>query len=160
LYCPRDREDDVICGSMATFAGNAVASQLADSWFFIRYADPDPHLRVRFHGSPGRLRSQLFPHLCDWAGGRMSDGLCLQFVMDTYEQEIERFGGPEGMAAAEALFAADSVAAAELTGIFRQKLWLHDQTSLLALSIDDLLAGLGFGEADRLRWYREHASDG
>src|SRR5262249_13663798 len=42
LYCPRDHEDDVICESMLTFAENAVASRLADSWFFIRYSDPDP----------------------------------------------------------------------------------------------------------------------
>ncbi|MBW8879505.1 MAG: lantibiotic dehydratase [Acidobacteria bacterium] len=160
LYCPRDHEDDVICGSMQTFAENAVASRLADSWFFLRYSDPDPHLRVRFHGSPERLRSQLFAHLCDWAGGLMSDGLCLKFVMDTYEQEIERFGGPEGMAAAEALFAADSLGATELVGLFREKRWPHDQTALLALSSDDLLGGLGFDEADRLRWYRQQTNDG
>ncbi|HVR95342.1 MAG TPA: lantibiotic dehydratase [Thermoanaerobaculia bacterium] len=160
LYCPKDHENDVICASMKTFAENAVASQLVDSWFFIRYSDPEPHLRARFHGSPERLRGQLFAHLCDWAGGLMSDGLCLKFMLDTYEQEIERFGGPEGMAASEALFAADSRGAAELVGICRDKRWPKDLTTLLALSIDDLLGSLGFGEADRLRWYREQTTDG
>lgn len=154
LYGPREHEDDVIRGSLRTFAKNVIASRLADSWFFIRYADPAPHLRVRFHGAPERLRRELFAHLCDWAGGLMADGLCLKFMMDTYEQEIERFGGLQGMAVAEALFAADSLGAAELVGICREKRWPHDQTALLALSIDDLLGSLGFDEADRLRWYR------
>src|SRR5262249_55544271 len=27
----------------------------ADRWFFVRYGDPDWHLRLRFHGQPGRL---------------------------------------------------------------------------------------------------------
>jgi thiopeptide-type bacteriocin biosynthesis protein len=44
----------------------------------------------------------------------MSDGVCLRFVLDTYEQEIERYGGLAGMAAAEAIFAADSRCAADL----------------------------------------------
>jgi len=160
LYGPRDHEDDVIGGSMLTFAENAVAARLADSWFFIRYSDPDPHLRVRFHGTPERLRRELFAHLCDWAAGLMSDGLCLRFMMDTYEQEIERFGGPEGMAVAEALFAADSRGAAELVGICREKRWQHDQITLLALSIDELLESLGFDEAGRLRWYRGQTTGG
>jgi thiopeptide-type bacteriocin biosynthesis protein len=160
LYGPRQHEDEVICGSMRTFAENAIASGLADAWFFIRFADPEPHLRVRFHGSPEQLRVRLFAHLCDWAGGLMSDGLSSRFVMDTYEQEVERFGGTEGMAAAETLFTADSLAAAALVGILRQKRWQHDQTTLLALSIDEMLGSLGFGEADRLRWYRQETTDG
>jgi lantibiotic biosynthesis protein len=114
LYCPRNLEDDLISGSLGTFAENAVSSGLADSWFYIRYGDPETHIRLRFHGSPERLTSQLYPHVCDWAAGLMSDGICARFVLDTYEQEIERFGGPAGMAAAEEIFAADSRAAAQL----------------------------------------------
>lgn len=25
-----------------------------DRWFFLRYQDPEPHLRLRIHGDPGR----------------------------------------------------------------------------------------------------------
>ena len=60
LYCPRNFEDDVICESMLTFADNATASGLADSWFYVRYSDPDAHIRLRFHGSPDRLSSAAF----------------------------------------------------------------------------------------------------
>ena len=108
LYCLPNHEDDVICESMFTFAENVAASGLADSWFFIRYADPDPHIRLRFYGLPDRLTGRLFGHVCDWAGRLMSDGLCLKFVFDTYEREVERYGGRAGMAAAESLFSVDS----------------------------------------------------
>ena len=80
----------------------------------------------------------------------MDDGICQKLIFDTYEQEIERFGGPAGMAAAEALFWADSRAAAKLLALLKP----HDQTALLALSIDDLLASLGLDERARLAWYR------
>ena len=160
LYCPRNREEDVISESMFTFAENALASGFADSWFFIRYSDPEPHLRLRFHGSADRLMRQLFPHVCEWASRMMSDGFCRKFLFDTYEQEVERFGGLRGMTASEAVFSADSRSAVGLLRCLRTKLWPHDQTTFLALSIDDLLYGLGLSETDRLGWYRRQATPG
>ena len=160
LYCPRDLEDDVISGSMLTFAENAVASGLADSWFFIRYSDPEPHLRLRFHGAPERLTRQLFAHVCNWADGLMADGLCLKFVFDTYEQEVERFGGPAGMALAEAFFSEDSRYAARLLRCANTKQWLYDRTTLVLISVDALLGAMGFDESERLRWYLSHATLG
>lgn len=160
LYCPRNVENDVISDSMFVFAENAIASGLADSWFFIRYSDPEPHIRLRFHGSPERMTSQLLPHICDWAGRLMSSQLCHKFAFDTYEQELERFGGALGMAAAEALFFADSRGSAELIRRLKTKQWPHDLVSLLALTVDDLLNGLDFDETDRLRWYRSQTTEG
>ena len=160
LYCPLNLEDDLISASLGAFAENAVAAGLADHWFYIRYSDPDPHIRLRFRGSPERLTGQLYPHVCEWAAGLMSDGVCARFVLDTYEQEIERFGGPAGMAAAEELFAADSRAAAQLVGQRKAKSWSLDLHALLAFTIDDLLAGLGLDEAERLRWCRSQTTTG
>jgi thiopeptide-type bacteriocin biosynthesis protein len=158
LYCPRNLENDLVPESMLTFAENAVAAGLADSWFFIRYSDPDPHIRLRFHGSPRRLTGQLFANVCDWAAELMAAGLCLKFAFDTYDPEIERFGGAAGLAAAESLFAADSRASARLLRELRRKLWPHDEITLLALGIDDLLAALGFDQAERLLWYRDRTN--
>jgi thiopeptide-type bacteriocin biosynthesis protein len=153
LYCPRNLENDLIPESMLTFAENAVTAGLADSWFFIRYSDPDSHIRLRFHGSPQRLTGKLFAIVCDWARGLMSEGLCLKFAFETYEPEIERFGGAAGLAAAEELFGADSRACARLLHEVKRKGWPHDEITLLALSIDDLLGAIGFDPAERLRWY-------
>jgi thiopeptide-type bacteriocin biosynthesis protein len=161
LYGPRGLEDDVISGSMLTLAENLITSGLADSWFFIRYADPNPHIRLRFRGSPERLTGQVFGHVCDWAGRLITDGLCQKFVFDTYEREVERFGGPAGAAAAESLFFVDSRYAAQLvhsTGSRTQ--WPHDHKTLVAVSIDDLLGAIGFTEEARLRWYRGQAKLG
>jgi thiopeptide-type bacteriocin biosynthesis protein len=160
LFCPRNLEDDVICDSMFTLAENAVACQFADSWFFIRYADPEPHIRLRFHGRAEVLTHQLFGHVCDWANRLMADGLCLKLQFDTYEQEVERFGGAKGMAIAESIFAADSRSAIRIMHHLRAKLWPHDQTTLIALSIDNLLRALALSSRDRLNWYKKQANPG
>ena len=68
LYAPRTWEDDLIASYLYPFAEQRCAAAEADSWFFIRYSDPEPHLRLRFHGMPERLMGQLFPRAAQWAG--------------------------------------------------------------------------------------------
>jgi thiopeptide-type bacteriocin biosynthesis protein len=158
LYCPDAFEDDLIAGPVRKFCEFARAADLAEEWFFIRYADPDPHLRLRFHGASQRLMSELAPELCSWATGLMRDGVCLRFCFDTYEREVERYGGVAGTTAAEALFAADSHAVAELLYLSQQRLLGIDRTTLAILSIDDLLARLGLAEPERLQLYQEYVA--
>lgn len=165
LYCPSHREDDLIADSMRPFADNAIAAGLADSWFYLRYADPEGHIRLRFHGAPDRLSSHLFGQVCQWAIALMASGTCTRIAFDTYDRELERFGGPAGMTVAESLFYADSRLAAELVGVLKSKAWANEteRTVLLALTIDDLLAATGFDESKRCAWYKgqvaEHRRD-
>jgi thiopeptide-type bacteriocin biosynthesis protein len=157
LYCPRAFEDDVLTGPVAELCQEVSATGAADNWFFIRYADPDPHIRLRFHGSPERLLGELVPRVCTWVSSLLSDGLT-RVCFDTYEREVERFGGAAATAVAEAIFGADSRAVIEILRLSRGSLLQTDMTSLAVLSIDDLLAGLGLSEAARLDWYRERVS--
>ncbi len=156
LYGPAAQQDEVIGDSLATFAGNALASGLAASWFFIRYADPDPHLRVRFRGAPERLSGQLFGQVCQWAAGLIEQGACTRFAFDTYDPETERYGGPAGLSESERLFHADSLACAPLVGVLQSRQWgaaEDDRMALMALTVDDLLRSVGLGEAQRLAFY-------
>ncbi len=88
----------------------------------------------------------------------MTEGPCLKFVLDVYDREIERYGGPESIIAAERLFCADSQAVAELVQLKRTQTLKLDPTVLAVLSTDDLLAALGLDESTRLQWYRESAT--
>ena len=130
----------------------------ANDWFFVRYGDPDPHLRIRFRGQSERLMGELLPRICTWAHGPITNGLSTRLCFDTYDRELERYGGPEGTAAAEAIFGADSRAVIEMLRISRGGLLELDMTSLTVLSIDDFLTGLGASETERVDWYRQQMS--
>jgi thiopeptide-type bacteriocin biosynthesis protein len=158
LYCPRDLHDDLLTGPIAELSQDVLAMGVADDWFFLRYADPDPHLRIRFRGHSARLIKELVPYICEWASGLIADGLSARLCFDTYERELERYGGVAGTEAAEAIFGADSRAVIEILRLSRDGLLGMDMASLAALSIDDLLAGLGFSEAERVKWYRDRVS--
>jgi lantibiotic biosynthesis protein len=117
LYCPRAVEDDLIAGSIRPIGELVAGAGLAAEWFFLRYADADPHLRIRFRGEPETLVGRLLPELCRWATELVDDERCSRFAFDTYDREIERYGGDEATAAAECVFAADSRAVAELLAL-------------------------------------------
>jgi thiopeptide-type bacteriocin biosynthesis protein len=155
LYGPRAFEDDLLTGPVPELCQQAMATGSAQSWFFIRYSDPEPHLRLRFRGDPGRLLVDLVPHLCNWAKRLLTEGLITRLCFDTYERELERFAGPAGVVASEALFHADSQSVIEMLRLSRGGLLDLDTWSLAIMSIDDMLAALGAGEAERLAWYRE-----
>jgi thiopeptide-type bacteriocin biosynthesis protein len=159
LYGPSDRQDELITRSLPPFARNALAAGLIDSWFFIRYADPEEHLRLRFHGNPEQLCELFFGQLCRWASELVDRGLCRRFVFDLYDSEIERFGGPEGVSTSEHIFFADSEASSELMAVLAAREWLdpEQRTLLLALSVHDLIGGFGLDEDRVLDWYKQHS---
>jgi thiopeptide-type bacteriocin biosynthesis protein len=158
LYCPRDLAEDLIVGPLLTFADDAVSSGWAKKWFFLRYSDPEPHLRLRFQSVPELLSGELLPRLCAWGAELMARDLCLRFGLDTYEREVERYGGPSGVSAAESLFAADSRAVAQLLHLIGRRELQLDRILLAVVSVDDLLMSLRMDEVTRLQWYREQVT--
>jgi len=158
LYGPPLFQDELIAGPLRSFGAFATGAELSDGWFFLRYADPDPHLRVRFHGEPATLLGSLMQHVCGWAAELVVDGVCTGFAFDTYEREIERYGGEKGMLASEAVFIADSPAVAEMLRVSREDGLSFDMTTLAMLSIDELLDEIGLNAEERTDVYRRAAS--
>jgi lantibiotic biosynthesis protein len=97
---------------VAISLGEAAASlpEAAGRWFWLRYADgaAGPHLRARFHGDPAALGGHILPALSAWCRNAIRDQICGGFSIEPYDQEIERYGGPAAITAAEKTFAADS----------------------------------------------------
>lgn len=77
-------------------------------YFFIRYSDPEPHLRVRVQAIREEEVPQTFGRLMGWFEDLRQRGLLSGAVVDTYQRETERYGGPELIQAAEEYFFHDS----------------------------------------------------
>lgn len=104
--------------SLATLADDLAGHY--DTWFWLRYHTPEhgSHIRARFCGDPATLGSQILPALSAWCQEMIRQRLSGGFTVEPYDQEIERYGGPAAIAAAEQVFAADSsLALAILAGI-------------------------------------------
>jgi lantibiotic biosynthesis protein len=149
LSCSHAAADRVLAEAALPVARGALASGAASRWFFVRYDDPHWHVRLRLFGDRARLRREVQPALEDACASLLEDGTMWRLAYDTYEREVERYGGAEGMAAAEAIFHADSEAfAALLPSLHRDSAGdLRWQATLFGLNA--LLDDLGLDAAER-----------
>ncbi|MFD7031947.1 lantibiotic dehydratase [Streptomyces sp. NPDC059917] len=110
LYLPERHVPAFLLERLTPFLAGlpAACGELVDRWFFIRYRDQEDHLRLRFHGPAGPLWERLVPALRAAVREWTAAGLIGRCVLDAYEPEWERYGGPGAQAAAERFFAADS----------------------------------------------------
>jgi class I lanthipeptide synthase len=149
LYTGTGTADQLLNHVVGPLVRSAVASGAADTWFFIRYADPDWHLRLRLHGEPGRLRAEVLPGLETAAASLLETGQLWRIQLDTYEREVERYGGDRGIELAEQLFAADSEAALTIVESFSGDAGLDLRWRLAMAGMDLLFEDLGLTLAEK-----------
>ncbi|SFT00731.1 lantibiotic dehydratase [Marininema halotolerans] len=151
LYVSRSRQDDFIPQFMQGFADSMVESGAAKDWFYMRYVDPEPHIRLRFRGVEEDLVSKLLPALSRWVDPLMSDGIIKRLMIDTYEREVERYGGVHMIRDAEDVFAADSKLTTHLLHLNWNKEIEIPLVEVSALAIVDLLENFGLSFAGQLK---------
>ncbi|MGE6537963.1 lantibiotic dehydratase [Bacillus luti] len=139
LYVPQARENEFISKYMTSFSNYIVQSGMAQSWFFMRYRDPDAHIRLRFYGDPEKLNASVLTYLRDWANNLMDSGFIHKMTVDTYEREVERYGGPYLIELAENFFHYDSRSVTMLLNVIGQQteLPVHVLASLNIIEIMD-----------------------
>lgn len=146
IYAPRT-ELEAILRLIQTEVVELLRNSAFRRWFFLPFADPNHHLRVRFHGSPSKLQKTVLPRLQRALEPLIASGVIWRFQLDTYEQEVERYGGPMGVQLAESVFFADSEATYQLLDVCGRDDELRWQCALLG--IDRLLRDFGFDLARR-----------
>ena len=108
--------DAVLVEALAPLVRQLRSEGVADGWFFIRYADPDFHIRLRLRGNPAALAGDALPRLRAIGEDLVQRGLVTKVTYDTYDREVNRYGGFHGIELCEAIFGADSEAAIDLVG--------------------------------------------
>lgn len=106
LYGYMKRREEIL-SMLYEFLEAQVHREQIEKYFFIRYSDPEPHLRVRVQTGPDQL-AHVF---ADWIGQleqMRQKGLISQVVIDSYQRETERYGGTQLIQKAEDYFFSDS----------------------------------------------------
>lgn len=122
---------------------------IGQATWFIRYADPEPHVRLRLclPGGPEAF-GVTAQKVATWAAELMDDGLIQRVTWDTDQPEIGRYGTGTVLDAAEAYFAADSAAA--LTQMLLEP--ADRQAAAAAASFADIAVGLLGSRRAGLDW--------
>jgi lantibiotic biosynthesis protein len=143
LYASAAHADPLLRAVVGPVAREAVANGKADQWFFVRYSDPEKHLRVRLHGPPGSLWHEVYPAFERALASPREQGILWRVQLDTYEREVERYGGDAGIGFAERLFFADSEAVLDLLNELSGDAGSELRWRIALLGIDRLLDDFG-----------------
>ncbi|WP_460401665.1 lantibiotic dehydratase [Actinophytocola sediminis] len=152
LYGHPDRHDAILTGHLPRLVRTGYGPL---RWWFLRYQDPEPHLRLRFRLTDTTDSVETARQVATWTAGLRERGLIGHAQLDTYYPEVGRFGPGPAMTAAETVFAADSEAVltqlASLAGTgapYRQ--------ALIAASMVDLAVAATGDSGAGLRWLLDH----
>jgi lantibiotic biosynthesis protein len=143
LYCSHSHADRLLLEMVKPLVREALACGSADRWFFIRYADPRWHLRLRIRGDPAALISRVLPSLRRRAAEHQERGTLWRLEFDGYEPEIDRYGGPPAVPWAERLFQVDSELCLELLELTSGDEGAQLRWQLALCAVNRLLSALG-----------------
>lgn len=109
LYLSPGLADKLLRDEVAALVNSVMKTQGVDKFFFIRYGDPDHHLRLRFGGDPSVLCARVLPALRAAFEPRLAEGVISKMELASYHQELERYGGVDSMPLVESIFHIDSL---------------------------------------------------
>lgn len=109
-------------------------------WFFIRYRDPDYHIRIRFRLNTVLAWGDLLLQLRETLRPLFSVGALKSLEIDTYSRELERYGGLRGIQLAEKAFCLDSELCLERLSTVYESSRVSDRLEWIVSDLDLLLS--------------------
>jgi thiopeptide-type bacteriocin biosynthesis protein len=157
LYAAPTQYEALISGPLREVVSTLQEQELIDRWFFLRYADPEPHLRLRFHAKAASKIAAIHAIVLPWSACLARLGQIQRSTLDTYEREVERYGGPRAIDLLEQVFTADSTIVSNIIAAhYRRQLTLTPM-AVAIWTLDQLFAAWGWSTEQRLAWTQNAA---
>lgn len=145
IYCATQYANQIIARKIYPLIRKYSSRPDFGIWFFIRYYDPEPHLRVRIQAKPALLAAM--PGLVNQAlKPFLKSGLIRRLQVDTYVREIERYGA-DAMEQAETVFMRSSELVAEYMQEERNE---DDMIQFSVYSVHEILAAYQLDQDDKI----------
>ena len=158
LYGGTGALDEILTTAVRPLVHTLAASGSVSRWFFIRYSDPHEHLRIRFNGTRETLSQRVLPLVSETLNPLLSSGILWKIELDTYQREVERYGGADGVLVAEDIFFADSELVLDILQELAGDEGLDIRWRVAVMGIDQLLSDFGLDEKakqEAIRRWRE-----
>ncbi|WMM34131.1 lantibiotic dehydratase [Shouchella clausii] len=159
LYGPTHKQQKLISTQIPTLVAELENHKLINSWFFIRYYDSEPHLRLRFHGDPKTLLAGALPVFQKWYAAQRLAGNVKKVVIEPYEREIERYGGLSLMPLMERYFEKDSLLTSNLLGLSSKQALKEPLELIASMYVVYFLTEYGWHHERQLEWISKWSED-
>lgn len=118
FYCGASSGDLVLTAMILPMIQQLSNLNLVKKWFFIKYVDPDFHIRLRIQLIDQEDFAKVIQMINTSVMQSKNSLLIQKFQPDTYVREIERYGS-NSMELCESLFCIDSLITLQLLHIFK-----------------------------------------
>lgn len=91
IYCAERLSDALITTVLFPQIRSLEKRRIIQKWFFIRYQDPEPHIRLRFYSKKKDFWMIVFKELHGLLEPLLKSGMVQSIHSDTYQRELERY---------------------------------------------------------------------
>lgn len=140
VYCGMKTSDELLVKKILPLAHRLMKEKIIIRWFFIRYSDPNYHLRVRFLLSSTDDIGSVITKIRGCLSTYLNNSKVSKVVVDTYQREIERYGA-KYIELSEQVFHAGSECVATILKHLNENSELRWKAAFLI--VDSLFTSLG-----------------
>jgi len=119
IYCENQLADELLV-LLSPILDKFIDDNRIDKWFFIRYSDPNNHIRIRFHFIDIDNVLLVIKSLNKIFERYIHTDQIFKISCDTYRREIERYGA-NTMELSENIFYSDSIAVSKFLTLQENK---------------------------------------
>ncbi|MCR5835332.1 MAG: lantibiotic dehydratase [Lachnospiraceae bacterium] len=142
-------QENIIIYYISQFADVLLQEGIIDKYFFMRYTDPQFHIRLRFHGKDISNNSEK---IIKWLNQMFAEKIISHFEIGCYEREIERYGGVHGIEIAEDIFYIDSRVTEKLLLLMKDKEISFEKELIGVISAIFYMKQFGWSFSRQLEW--------
>ena len=153
LYCGPRTADHLLSALILPLTEKLLSENLIAQWFFIRYADPKPHLRLRFKLQDNVNIGKVITEMKNQTLPYIEEKRLWKVQTDTYTRELERYGNTT-MELSETLFFHDSILITKAMDLVED-----DELYFLFMlqCISSFVHAFSFSAEEELRFYQKNA---
>jgi thiopeptide-type bacteriocin biosynthesis protein len=146
IYCGIKISDEILVTVFKPLVLDLSTLNYIDKYFFLRYSDPEFHIRFRFHIN--QTKKENLHHVIIMVNEKLkpliNQGFVWKITVDTYARELERYG-TNCIEISESIFYHDSTLIMEILQCFYDQVYNEDDRWKIALLITDyLISDFGF----------------
>lgn len=144
IYVGSTYADKILVHELTNFISKINRKKIIQKWFFIRYSDPEYHLRIRFLLKEDVCCGEVINLLCRSFQKYVRDEIVWKIQIDTYTRELERYK-VNLMEYGESLFHIDSTYILCLLRMSTDNKWSEQKRLLIGIRmIDQYLDAFGY----------------
>lgn len=153
IYVGPRTSDILLNDYLFPFVTKLVKNNLIEKWFYIRYSDPDSHLRLRLKLKETVYLETIITQMKIFMQPLIDCDVVSKLLLDTYSRELERYGF-NNIDDTEELFSIDS----EVTALFLKDNRGYNKESIrwywAIASVDQMLTDFGYGIPEKWSFFQ------